>query len=194
MSNIKIYLLLTWPWVWMLLWISAFKICHPLSSNVSGWHWRGHKLLAVALSLFGAGAAPFLTAPARSKPFRRLRLRLRANRFGGSGSGSEQTVSAAPAPAPSKMCQLLRLRLRIPGSIPCQSCSICYPGKFFLARIKGLQYFITGTSFTEQQLYSRHLHIGTQGNYGYFSKQNFCSASYHKKWKIVKTYVFLVVA
>ena len=40
------------------------------------------------VSLFGAGAAPFFTAP---------------------GSGSEQTVSAAPAPA--KMC---RLRLRIP--------------------------------------------------------------------------------
>ena len=31
-------LLLTWPWVWMLLWMSAFEICHPLSSKVSDWH------------------------------------------------------------------------------------------------------------------------------------------------------------
>ena len=41
----KYDLLLTWPWFWMSLWISAFKIFRPLSSKVSGWHWRGHKLL-----------------------------------------------------------------------------------------------------------------------------------------------------
>ena len=43
-------------------------------------------------SLFGAGAAPFFTAPAPApnKPFR----------FGGSGSGSGQNVSAPAAPAP----------------------------------------------------------------------------------------------
>ena len=48
------------------------------------------------VSLFGAGAAPFFTAPAPapapSKPFRRLRLRLRLRPkcvgSGGSGSGS----------------------------------------------------------------------------------------------------------
>ena len=52
--------------------------------------------LATIVSLFGAGAAPFLTAPAPapapSKPFRRLRLRLRLRPkcvgSGGSGSGS----------------------------------------------------------------------------------------------------------
>ena len=42
--------LLTWPWVWMPLWTSAFEICHSLSSKVTGWHWRGHRLLRVALS------------------------------------------------------------------------------------------------------------------------------------------------
>ena len=49
-QNMTSYWLQTWPWVWMLLWMSAFEICHPLSSKVSGWHWRGHKLLGVALS------------------------------------------------------------------------------------------------------------------------------------------------
>ena len=52
--------------------------------------------LVTIVSLFGAGAAPFLTAPAPapapSKPFRRLRLRLRLRPkcvgSGGSGSGS----------------------------------------------------------------------------------------------------------
>ena len=50
--------------------------------------------LATIVSLFGAGAAPFLTAPAPApnKPFRRLRLRLRLRPkcvcSGGSGSGS----------------------------------------------------------------------------------------------------------
>ena len=51
---------------------------------------------ATSASLFGAGAAPFLTAPtpapAPSKPFRRFRLRLRLRSkcvgSGGSGSGS----------------------------------------------------------------------------------------------------------
>ena len=41
--------LLTWPWVWMPLWTSAFEICHSLSSKATGWHWR-HRLLRVALS------------------------------------------------------------------------------------------------------------------------------------------------
>ena len=34
----------------MLLWISVFEICHSLSSKITGWHWRGHRLLRVALS------------------------------------------------------------------------------------------------------------------------------------------------
>ena len=42
--------LLTWPWVWMLLWMSVFEICHSLSSKATGWHSRGHRLLRVALS------------------------------------------------------------------------------------------------------------------------------------------------
>ena len=40
-------LLLTWPWVWKLFWMSDFEIWHPLSSKVSGWNWRGHKLLGL---------------------------------------------------------------------------------------------------------------------------------------------------
>ena len=42
--------LLTWPWVWMLLWMCVFEICHSLSPKATGWHWRGHRLLRVALS------------------------------------------------------------------------------------------------------------------------------------------------
>ena len=35
--------LLTWPWVWMLLWMSVFEICHSLSSKATGWpHFHGH--------------------------------------------------------------------------------------------------------------------------------------------------------
>ena len=138
MSNIKIYLLLTWHWVWMLLWMSTFKICHPLSCNVSADTGEVTTPRDCAVA-FRSWSRPVFDGS-------------------GSGSGSEQTVSAAPAPAPAptKMCRLRRLRLRIPGSIPCQSCPICYPSKFFLARIKGLQYFIIGGSFTGQQLYSRH--------------------------------------
>ena len=41
--------LLTWPWVWMPLWTSAFESCHS-SSKATGWHLRGHRLLRVALS------------------------------------------------------------------------------------------------------------------------------------------------
>ena len=40
------------------------------------------------VSLFGAGAALFFTAPAPDKPFRRLRLRLRPKCVGSGGSGS----------------------------------------------------------------------------------------------------------
>ena len=45
---------------------------------------------SVIVSIFGAGAAPFFTAPAPSKPFRRLRLRLwlRPKCVGSGGSGS----------------------------------------------------------------------------------------------------------
>ena len=43
------YRLQTWPWVWMLLWMSVFEIRH-LSSKATGWHSRGHRLLRVALS------------------------------------------------------------------------------------------------------------------------------------------------
>ena len=50
----KYYFLLTWPWVWMPLWRSAFEICHSLSSKATGWHWRGHRLLRVALSEISA--------------------------------------------------------------------------------------------------------------------------------------------
>ena len=39
-----------WPWVWMLLWMNVFEICHSLSSKATCWHWRGHRLLRVALS------------------------------------------------------------------------------------------------------------------------------------------------
>ena len=54
------------------------------------------RIFSTIVSLFGAGAAPFFTAPAPapapSKPFRRLRLRLRLRPkcvgSGGSGSGS----------------------------------------------------------------------------------------------------------
>ena len=52
------------------------------------------RYFSTIVSLFGAGAAPFFTAPAPapSKPFRRLRLRLRLRPkcvgSGGSGSGS----------------------------------------------------------------------------------------------------------
>ena len=54
------------------------------------------RYFSAIVSLFGAGAAPFFTAPAPapapSKPFRRLRLRLRLRPkcvgSGGSGSGS----------------------------------------------------------------------------------------------------------
>ena len=54
------------------------------------------RYFSVIVSIFGAGAAPFFTAPAPapapSKPFRRLRLRLRLRPkcvgSGGSGSGS----------------------------------------------------------------------------------------------------------
>ena len=46
----------------------------------------------IIVSLFGAGAALFFTAPASApapgKPFRRLRLRLQCVGSGGSGSGS----------------------------------------------------------------------------------------------------------
>ena len=42
--------LMTWPWVWMLLWMSVFEICHSFSSEATGWHWKGHRLLRVALS------------------------------------------------------------------------------------------------------------------------------------------------
>ena len=42
--------ILTWPWVWMLLWTSVFEICNSLSSKATGWYWRGHRLLRVALS------------------------------------------------------------------------------------------------------------------------------------------------
>ena len=42
--------LLTWPWVWMLLWMCVFEMCHSLSSKATGWHLRGHRLLRVALS------------------------------------------------------------------------------------------------------------------------------------------------
>ena len=38
------------PWVWMLLWMSVFEICHSLSSKATGWHWRDRRLLRVALS------------------------------------------------------------------------------------------------------------------------------------------------
>ena len=34
----------------MLVWMSVFKICHPLSSKVTGWHWINHRTLEVALS------------------------------------------------------------------------------------------------------------------------------------------------
>ena len=56
------------------------------------------RYFSIIVSLFGAGAAPFFTAPAPapapapSEPFRRLRLRLRLRPkcvgSGGSGSGS----------------------------------------------------------------------------------------------------------
>ena len=50
------------------------------------------RYFSVIVSLFGAGAATIFTAPAPSKPFRRLRLRLRLRPkcvgSGGSGSGS----------------------------------------------------------------------------------------------------------
>ena len=57
--------------------------------------------LATIVTLFVAGAAPFLTAPtpapAPSKPFRRLRLRLRLRPksvgSGGSGSGSASLIT-----------------------------------------------------------------------------------------------------
>ena len=47
-------------------------------------------LLSTIISLFGAGATPFFTAPARAprKPFRRLRLWLRPKCVGSGGSGS----------------------------------------------------------------------------------------------------------
>ena len=54
------------------------------------------RYFSVIVSLFGAGAATFFTAPAPSKPFRRLRLRLRLRPkcvgSGGSGSGSASLV------------------------------------------------------------------------------------------------------
>ena len=42
-------LLLTWPWAWMLVRMSVFEICHPLSSRVTGWHWRNHRIFGVGL-------------------------------------------------------------------------------------------------------------------------------------------------
>ena len=33
-----------------ILWTSGFEICHTLSSKATGWQWRGHRLLLVALS------------------------------------------------------------------------------------------------------------------------------------------------
>ena len=42
--------LMTWPWVWMLLSMSVFEICHPLPPKATGWHWRGHRLLRAAMS------------------------------------------------------------------------------------------------------------------------------------------------
>ena len=48
--------LLTWAWVWMLLWMSVFEIGYSLSSKATGWHSRGHRLLRVALSeISGSG-------------------------------------------------------------------------------------------------------------------------------------------
>ena len=50
------------------------------------------RYFSTIVSLFGAGAAPFFTAPAPApaprKPFRRLRLRLRPKCVGSGGSGS----------------------------------------------------------------------------------------------------------
>ena len=46
------------------------------------------RYFSVIVSLFGAGAATIFTAPAPSKPFRRLRLRLRPKCVGSGGSGS----------------------------------------------------------------------------------------------------------
>ena len=71
------------------------KFRKTLSSAVS-FYFVAVFFLATIVSLFGAGAAIFLTAPAPapapSKPFRRLRLRLRLRPkcvgSGGSGSGS----------------------------------------------------------------------------------------------------------
>ena len=62
----------------------------------------------VLVSLFGAGAAPFLTAPAPapapSKPFRllRLRLRLRPKCVGSGGSGSGSGSGSASLPSDIK--------------------------------------------------------------------------------------------
>ena len=50
------------------------------------------RYFSTIVSIFGAGATPFFTAPtpapAPSKPFRRLRLRLRPKCVGSGGSGS----------------------------------------------------------------------------------------------------------
>ena len=55
MQNVKIWLVTDLPWVWMLLWMSVLEICHS-SSMATGWHWRGHRLLRVALSeISGSG-------------------------------------------------------------------------------------------------------------------------------------------
>ena len=56
------------------------------------------RYFSTIFSLFGAGAAPFFTAPAPSKPFRRLPLRLplRPKCVGSGGSGSASLVEMVP--------------------------------------------------------------------------------------------------
>ena len=75
-------------------------------------------------SLFGAGAAPFFTAPAPApnKPFRRLRLRLRPKCVGSGGSGSA-SLAGWPSFVNETFILSVEIRYRMdaefPVRIPC---------------------------------------------------------------------------